>query len=101
MRYLAWLLKFALFVLILSFAVKNTDPVSVQYYLGYEWRAPLVLVALVFFCLGAAFGILAGLSHAVRQRREVAALRRELRARGGAAEEHAPPPPNPQAPHGN
>ena len=62
MRYLLWLLKFALFVLILSFAVKNTDTVWVRYYLGYEWQAPLVLVLLVFFCLGAAVGIIASLS---------------------------------------
>ena len=48
MRYFLWLLKFALFVLVLSFAVKNTDTVAVRYYLGYEWqhqdqrRLPLV-----------------------------------------------------------
>ena len=93
MRYLLWLLKFALFVLILSFAVKNTDTVWVRYYLGYEWQAPLVLVLLVFFCLGAAVGIVASLAHLFRQRREIVALKRELgvqwRAGGG------PPPVNP------
>ena len=82
MRYLLWLLKFALFVLILSFAVKNTDTVWVRYYLGYEWQAPLVLVLLVFFCLGAAVGIVASLAHLFRQRREIVALKRELRVQG-------------------
>lgn len=97
MRYLLWLLKFALFVLILSFAVKNTDTVTVRYYLGYEWQAPLVLVLLVFFGLGTLAGIVASLSQMFRQRREIAALRRERRAeqRGGgggaaAAEPHPP-----------
>jgi uncharacterized integral membrane protein len=56
MRYLLWLLKFVLFVLILSFAIKNTDTVTVRYYLGYEWQAPLVLVLLVFFGLGRCSG---------------------------------------------
>ena len=59
MRYLLWLAKFALLVLILSFAVKNTETVAVRYYLGQEWQAPLVLVLLTFFCLGVAVGIMA------------------------------------------
>ncbi|MBI4206119.1 MAG: LapA family protein [Betaproteobacteria bacterium] len=90
MRYLLWLLKFALFVLILSFAVKNTETVSVRYYLGQEWQAPLVLVLLTFFCLGVAVGIIASLTHLFRQRREIAALRRELRLQGHAGGETAP-----------
>lgn len=90
MRYLLWLLKFALFVLILSFAVKNTDAVWVRYYLGYEWQAPLVLVLLVFFCLGAAVGIAATLTHLFRQRREIVALKRELRVQGRAGGETPP-----------
>ena len=93
MRYLLWLLKFALFVLILSFAVKNTDTVWVRYYLGYEWQAPLVLVLLVFFCLGAAVGIVASLVHLFRQRREIVALKRELGVQGRAG--GGPPPVNP------
>ena len=93
MRYLLWLLKFALFVLILSFAVKNTDTVWVRYYLGYEWQAPLVLVLLVFFCLGAAVGIVASLVHLFRQRREIVALKRELRVQGRTG--GGPPPVNP------
>jgi putative membrane protein len=93
MRYFLWLLKFALFVLILSFAVKNTDTVAVRYYLGQEWQAPLVLVLLVFFCLGIAVGIIASLGHLFRQRRQIAALKSELRAQsepGGKAAHNAP-----------
>lgn len=78
MRYLLWFLKFALFVLILSFAVKNTDTVTVHYYLGYDWQAPLVVVALVFFSVGALTGILASLLHLFRLRREIGSLKREL-----------------------
>jgi uncharacterized integral membrane protein len=93
MRYFLWLLKFALFVLILSFAVKNTDTVAVRYYLGQEWQAPLVLVLLVFFCLGIAVGIIASLGHLFRQRRQIATLKSELRAQsepGGKAAHSAP-----------
>ena len=79
MRYLLWVLKFALFVLVLTFAVKNTDPVTVRYYLGGEWQAPLVFVLLVAFCVGVAAGLGAGLAQVFRQRGEIAALRRELK----------------------
>ena len=80
MRYLTWFLKLALFLLVLTFAVKNTGPVTVRYYLGTEWDAPLILVLLVFFAAGAALGLMAGLAQQFRQRREIAALKREVRA---------------------
>lgn len=86
MRYFLWTLRLALFLLVLSFAVKNTDIVAVHYYLGYQWQAPLVLVLLVFFCLGVLVGIVANLGHMLRRRREVVALRRELNARNRAGE---------------
>ena len=92
MRYLLWTLKLALFLLVVSFAVKNTDIVAVRYYLGYEWEAPLVVVLLVFFCTGVLVGIAANLAHMLRQRREVAALRRELNARSRAGEPSASTP---------
>jgi uncharacterized integral membrane protein len=90
MRYFLWLLKFALFVLILSFAVKNTETVAVRYYLGQEWQAPLVLVLLAFFCLGVAVGIIASLGHLFRQRRQIAALKHELRVQGQASAKAVP-----------
>ena len=85
MRYLAWLLRITLFLLLLGFAVKNSDPVVVHYYFGQEWRAPLVFVLLICLCAGAALGILAALGQLFRQRREILDLKRELRsqARGG------------------
>lgn len=75
-----WIIKGALFFLILSFAIVNTDPVTVRYYLGYSWEAPLILVLLVVACGGALVGLLAGLFQALRLRREIAVLKRELRA---------------------
>jgi len=78
MRYLLWVVKFALFLLVFSFAVKNTDPVAVRYYLGAEWQAPLIFVILVAFCAGAAFGVVACLPQLFRLRRELTALRSGL-----------------------
>ena len=84
MRFVLWTLKLALFLVVLSFAVKNTDIVAVRYYLGYQWQAPLVLVLLAFFCLGVLIGIVSSLSHMLRQRRTIVALRRELSGRSRA-----------------
>ena len=86
MRYLGWILKFALFLLVFSFAVKNTDMVAVRYYLGVEWQTPLVFVLLVAFCAGVALGIAACLGQLFRLRREIAALKGEA---PGAASERA------------
>jgi uncharacterized integral membrane protein len=87
MRYIWWLLKAALFLGILGFTVKNADPVVVRYYLGQEWHAPLVFVLLLFFVAGVALGILACLEQIVRQRREILALKRDLRVREQAGME--------------
>ena len=84
MRYLSWLLGFILFLLSLGFAVKNSDAVIVNYYLGYQWQASLVLVLLVFFIAGVAIGVAASLGFIFRQRREIFFLKREMRARAQA-----------------
>lgn len=81
MRYLSWILRLLLFVLLLGFALKNSDPVSVRFYLGSQWDASLALVALVFFGIGAAAGVIACFAYIYRQRREILQLRKELRAR--------------------
>ncbi len=78
MRYLSWIISLTLFVLILSFALVNTDPVTVHYYYDYRWEAPLVLVLLVTVCVGAVAGVLVGLLKTLRLRREIAVLKREL-----------------------
>ena len=90
MRYLSWIIKLALFILILSFALVNTDLVTVRYYFDYRWEAPLVLVLLVTVCIGAVAGVLVGLLQMLRLRREIAALKRELGAARPPAASAAP-----------
>ena len=80
MRSLTWTLRITLFLLLLGFAVKNTDPVVVYYYFGQQWQAPLVIVLLLSFCIGAVLGILASLSPLFRQRREISELKRAMRS---------------------
>ncbi len=78
MKPVFWIFKLALFFLALTFAVKNTDSVTVRYYLGAEWHSPLIFVILVVFCLGAAAGVIVSLPPMIRLRREVARLRKQV-----------------------
>ena len=74
------IVKLLLFLLALTFAVKNTDVVTVRYYLGAQWQAPLIFVILLVFCVGAVAGVFASLGHIVRLRRDISRLRREISA---------------------
>ena len=85
MRYLTWLLRAVLFLVLLGFAVKNDQPVILRYFFGYEWQASLVVVLLLFFSVGVGVGILAVLGNIFRQRREITALKRELRLKSKLA----------------
>lgn len=87
MRYLSWLLGVVLFLLALGFAIKNSETVTLSYYLGYQWQAPMVLVLLVFFCAGVVVGVVAVLGFAFRQRRDILLLKRELRAKTQALDD--------------
>jgi putative membrane protein len=87
MRYLSWIFRLLLFVLLFGFALKNSDPVIVRFYLGAQWEASLALVVLVFFGIGVAAGVIACFAYIYRQRREILQLRKELRARPGPPED--------------
>lgn len=78
MRYLGWLVKILIFVVVLGFALQNSQPVTLHYFLGYIWEAPLVVLLLLAFVLGALLGLLALLPALYQLRRERTRLRREL-----------------------
>lgn len=91
LRTMAWLLRALLFVALMLFALKNTDPVTLRFYLDQSWQAPLILVLVAFFALGAVLGVLACLTRLFAQRREIQALKKDLRARPEAESTSAPP----------
>lgn len=55
MRYLVWALRLLVFVAVLMFALKNTDPVAVKFYADYVVQD----VPLIDQCLQGAVGIAA------------------------------------------
>lgn len=79
MRYLVWILRLAIFVAVLLFALKNTAPVDVGFFADRVFQGvPLIVVMLIAFILGVVFGLLVAATAILRKRREVARLRREL-----------------------
>jgi putative membrane protein len=79
MRYLVWVLRLLVFIVLLMFALKNTGTVAVRFYADYVLQdVPLIVVMLVAFVVGAVFGLLLTVPAAMRRRREAIRLRREL-----------------------
>jgi uncharacterized integral membrane protein len=76
-RLLTWLIRVAVFLLLVAFAAKNVEPVPLRFFFNLEVQSPLVLALLGAFALGALFGVLALLSRVVRQKREISALKRQ------------------------
>jgi uncharacterized integral membrane protein len=95
MRIVTWAIRLLLFVLLLAFAAKNTEPVALRFYFDLVWQAPLIALLLAFFGAGALFGIAAALATLLRQRRELQRLRREAGREAGAQHGAAPTPPSP------
>ena len=104
MRYLVWILRLVVFVVVLLFALKNTGPVDVTFFADHVIAdVPLIVVMLVTFVLGAFFGLLITAPAIMRRRREAARLRRELarleeKYRQPAATQEAPLAPETVAP---
>ena len=86
MRILIWIVRLAIFLVLFGFAVKNDQVVTLKSYLGGQWHLPLVFVILMAFAAGAVLGVSATLSSLLRQRREIARLRKSLRKAEQAAD---------------
>ena len=82
MQALVWILRLFIVLVLVWFAVKNSQPIEIHGLPEQKWQAPLVFVLLVVFVGGVVIGLLAWIPTVVRQRRELAKLKR-------AAEQHA------------
>ncbi len=74
---LVWSLRGLLFIILLGLAIKNGSDVELRFYFDASWRAPLSVIVLLAMTAGGVFGLLAMLPQLVRQRREIAQLRRQ------------------------
>jgi uncharacterized integral membrane protein len=91
MTALTWAIRLIIFVALLVFATQNTDPVSLHFFTGQIWQAPLVLVLLAFFVGGVILGALSLLGVIFRQRREIARLKRAAQRKPEAVDVVVPP----------
>ena len=79
MRYVIWILRLLVFVIVLMFALNNMQAVSVRFFEDLVLTdVPLILVMLATFVLGVVFGFLMAFPGLVRRRREASRLRRDL-----------------------
>jgi len=90
MRYIVWLARLLVFVLVLMFALNNTEPVDVRFYgAHFVTGVPLIVVMLVAFGLGTGFALLLAAGSALRRGREVKRLKHELGRLRNAAHDPA------------
>ena len=79
MNVLGWIVRIVLFLVLLLFAMSNTELVTLRLWgANLAWREPLVLFLLAFFASGTALGLLALVPTLFRQRREIGRLRRTI-----------------------
>ena len=57
------------FFTLFAFALNNEQPAQVHGFFGLQWQAPMVIIVLVAFSLGAALGVLAMVPGWWKQRR--------------------------------
>ena len=76
MQALIWIFRLAIVLVLVWFAVKNAQPVTLHGLPDQTWQAPLVFVLLIVFLCGVVIGLLAWLPTVVRQRREMGRLRK-------------------------
>ena len=82
----------AVFVFLLLAALSNTEVVTLRLLRWAQLESPLAFVVFVAFALGVAAGLAAGAWRNARMRRNLARLRRELRAAAPAPGPHGAAP---------
>ena len=68
-KFFYFLLFLFLSLLGVTFTIQNPQDVLVQYYLGFTWHGPLVILVAVSLAIGIVIGSLAGLVKNLRLRR--------------------------------
>jgi len=89
MRRVVWVFRAFLFFALFAFALNNSQDVTVNWFFGHSWTAPLVIVVLVAFGCGCALGVLAMVPAWWRHRRDA---KRKAAAGAALSSDLAPEP---------
>ena len=78
MRIVSWAIRIVVFVLLIAFAAKNVEPVTLRFYFDLALQAPLVVLLFAAFAVGALFGVLALVGTLLRLRRQITLLKKRV-----------------------
>ncbi|WP_439684729.1 DUF1049 domain-containing protein [Cupriavidus oxalaticus] len=92
MKLFAWIVRIVVFVLLFVLALRNTADASLQLFFNAVWQAPLILILFAAFVLGAVAALASVAPGLMRQRMEIARLRRALTQVQAAATSASPQP---------
>ena len=92
MKLFAWIVRIVVFVLLFVLALRNTADASLQLFFNAVWHAPLILILFAAFVLGAVAALASVAPGLMRQRMELAKLRRALTQVQAAAASASPQP---------
>ena len=92
MQTLVWIVRLFIVLVLVWFAVKNAQDVTLTGLPGQVWQAPLVFVLLTVFVAGVVIGLLAWVPTVVRQRREIGRHRKTAAALSVPATSQVDPP---------
>jgi putative membrane protein len=79
MKFIVWFIRVLIFIVFLVLALANLQEGTLNLLAGYTWTAPMILIGLAFFAIGALAGLLAAIPGWIRRGREIGRLRRELK----------------------
>ena len=97
MKFISRAIAILLFLVFFGFALKNTQEVTLSFFLNYEIRGPLVLMLLGFFASGAILGVLAMTPALFRHRRHASKSQKALTSM--QKKQEAQPLASAEAPH--
>ncbi|WP_367394941.1 lipopolysaccharide assembly LapA domain-containing protein [Cupriavidus sp. Agwp_2] len=92
MKLFAWIVRIVVFVLLFVLALRNTADASLQLFFNAVWHAPLILILFAAFVLGAVAALASVAPGLMRQRMELAKLRRALTQVQAATASASPQP---------
>ncbi len=74
-----WAAAAVIFLIAVSFALRNQVDVAINYYMGLHWEAPLYLILLAVFVIGIIAGYLASLRMVLQMQHQMVQAKKEVR----------------------
>ncbi len=73
-----WMVRIAIFILILVLIVNNLQKVQFNFYGVYTWNLPLIVIVLIAMAIGIAIGLIFGFIRSLELRSRIKLLHKDL-----------------------